>query len=40
LVNGIHCISLGHGIEEDVARHEYLGTQKVIDDLEKFQGWS
>lgn len=39
LVNGVHCISLGHGIKEDVAEHEYLGTEKVINDLERLDGW-
>ncbi len=40
MVNGIHCISLGHGFKGDVVEHEYLGTEKIINDLEKLNGWS
>jgi hypothetical protein len=41
VANGIECITLGHGIEDvDVLRHSYLGTQKVISDLQRCSGWS
>ena len=33
-------VTLGHGIEDDpVAKHEYLGSDKVIQDLSKMVGW-
>ena len=33
-VNGIKCVTLGHGFtDNDVVSHEYFGTHKVIDDL-------
>jgi len=35
-VNGMKCITLGHGIKRDeVLEHEYLGTQAIIEDLKK-----
>ena len=39
-INGIECVTLGHGLEDnDVVKHEYFGTDRVIKDLEKFSGW-
>mmetsp|Transcript_5811 Transcript_5811/g.12904 ORF Transcript_5811/g.12904 Transcript_5811/m.12904 type:complete len:833 (+) Transcript_5811:293-2791(+) len=33
-------VTLGHGIEDDpVAKHDYLGTSLVLDDLSKMKGW-
>ena len=32
-------VTLGHGFDEDVVKHPYYGTDKVIDDLKKIQGW-
>lgn len=40
VVNGMECITLGHGIKGDkVAEHEYFGTERIIEDLKKMQGW-
>lgn len=39
VVNDIKCICLGHNINDGAARHEYLGTSKVIDDLKRAKGW-
>ena len=40
ICEGIECIGLGHGIEYDqVASHEYLGSNKVVEDLRKGRGW-
>lgn len=40
VVNGMHCITLAHGIKGDkVAEHEYFGTNKIIEDLSKMEGW-
>ena len=35
LVNDIECVTLGHGFKEDVVRHAYYGSQRVIEDLQK-----
>jgi hypothetical protein len=41
VVDNTECIALGHGIENDsVASHAFLGTQAVINDLQKRDGWS
>ncbi len=40
-VNGVECISLGHNLTENsVVSHDYLGTDKVIEDLKSMKGWS
>jgi len=40
-INRIPCISLGHGFTGNkVLEHSYLGTNAVIEDLKKFEGWS
>ena len=40
LVGGVECITLGHGVRDDeVARHDFFGTQRVIDVLEECEGW-
>lgn len=40
-VNGIECITLGHGIKGDiVAEHAYFGTEAILTDLQQMKGWS
>lgn len=39
IINNIECISLAHNIDKPVASHNYFGTNKVVDDLIKMQGW-
>ena len=40
IVNGVDCITLGHGITGDkVAEHEYFGSGKIIKDLKELSGW-
>lgn len=40
IVNGMECVSLGHGFTGSaVIEHEYLGTQKVIEDLKSYESW-
>jgi hypothetical protein len=39
VVNGIACITLGHGIQEKVANHSYFGSELIIRDLQKIRGW-
>lgn len=36
---GLVCCTLGHGLREPVVEHGYLGTDKVIGDLEKVPGF-
>ena len=33
IVNDIECVTLGHGFKDDIVRHSYYGTQRVIEDL-------
>jgi hypothetical protein len=35
----IRCCTLGHGLKGDVIEHDYLGTDKVVRDLEKIPGF-
>ncbi|CAF3519421.1 unnamed protein product [Rotaria sp. Silwood1] len=35
LVNDVECVTLGHGFKEDVVRHTYYGSQRVIKDLQR-----
>jgi hypothetical protein len=40
-INGIMCVTLGHGIAGDlVASHPFLGTQKVVGQLQAARGWA
>lgn len=39
MINEIPCITLGHEIQENVAKHDFLGSQRVIEDLSKLGGW-
>jgi len=38
-VEGYECITLAHGFEEPVAKHEYFGTSAVLNDLAKQPGY-
>jgi len=38
-VNGIDCVTLGHGFTDEVVKHSYLGTEQVINDLKSMNGW-
>jgi len=39
IVNGIACVTLGHGFTEDVVKHQYFGTEEVIHDLKSLPSW-
>ena len=39
-VEGYECVTLGHGFQEPGVKHEFFGTQAVINDLKKLRGWS
>jgi hypothetical protein len=38
-VNGVDAICLGHNYEEGILKHEYFGSQRVVNDLKMFPGW-
>jgi len=38
-VNGIDCITLGHGYKEGVLYHPYFGTDRIINELKNMIGW-
>jgi len=40
IINGIECVTLGHLFEGDVVQHSYFGTKRIINDLQKFNGWN
>lgn len=40
MVNGIECVTWGHNLKGEVVEHEYYGTQKVVEDLMKMDGWT
>ena len=35
LVSGIPCVTLGHGFQEDIVRHPYYGSERVLLDLQR-----
>jgi len=39
-VNGVYCVTFGHGFTDDVCRHDFFGTNAVIDALKKLPGFS
>ena len=39
-VEGIECVTLGHGFQNSVLKHSYYGSKAVINDYSKFNGWS
>jgi len=40
LVNGIRCVTWGHGMEGRIVGHPYYGTNCIIQDLATSPGWS
>jgi len=41
VINGVECVALGHGFEEDqVVAHAYFGSKRVVEDLEAMRGWN
>jgi hypothetical protein len=39
VIEGISCVTLGHGFVGDKREHVYWGTAAVLDDLARFPGW-
>jgi Mg-chelatase subunit ChlD len=40
MVNDVCCVTLGHGFVDPVCAHDYFGTQRVVEDLKSFHGYS
>jgi hypothetical protein len=41
VINDTECVTLGHGIVNDsIARHDFFGTEKVINSLKSCKNWS
>ena len=38
-INNIKCITLGHNYTDEVVRHKYFGSKRVINDLQLMNGW-
>jgi len=38
-IGGVECVTLGHDFEEEVVRHPYFGSQRVVQDLQQLPGW-
>lgn len=38
IINDVQCICLGHGFQDNVAYHEYFGSQEVVHDLMNMPG--
>ena len=39
MINGVWCIGLGHGYDKGILKHEYFGTERVVDDMRGMDGW-
>jgi Mg-chelatase subunit ChlD len=39
IVNGVTCVTLAHHYDEEVVRHSYFGSQKVLEDLRCMYGF-
>jgi hypothetical protein len=39
VVNGVECVTLGHGLEGTVVGHPYFGTQLIVEDLKAMRGF-
>jgi len=37
-INDVECVTLGHGFKEDIVRHVYYGSERVIEDLRIMDG--
>ena len=38
-IDGVQCVTLGHGFQGAVIGHAYFGTDRVVDDLRAMRGW-
>jgi hypothetical protein len=40
MVEGWECVTLAHGFNDPVVKHSFFGTQRVIEDLKRTNGWA
>jgi len=40
MIEGVECVTLGHGFTEPVVSHKYFGTERVVSDLQRMPGWN
>eukprot|EP01080_Neovahlkampfia_damariscottae_P007363 gene7363-11685_t len=40
IINDTKCVTLGHGFQDNIAKHDFFGSEKVINELKQFQGWN
>ena len=40
VINETECITLAHNLKGDVVGHAFYGTQRVLEALQQFPGWS
>ena len=38
-VNGICCSTFGHGIKGKNVEHDYFGSEKIVNDLRRFESF-
>ncbi len=38
-INGYQCIMLGHNYNNDILKHEYYGTKRIVNDMKKHPDW-
>ena len=39
VIDDVHCVTLGHNFTDTVRRHNYFGSQQVVNDLRGMDGW-
>ena len=40
IINGVECVTLAHHLEGEIVGHSYYGTNKIIEDFKKIEGWN
>lgn len=35
-INGVYCVTFGHGFKGEKVAHPYFGTERIVDDLKEF----
>ena len=40
IINGVECVTLAHHLEGEIVGHGYYGTNKIIEDFKKIEGWN
>jgi hypothetical protein len=39
MINDVECVTLGHGFQGECVSHPFFGTERVINELKKINGW-